>query len=72
MSLDGQCCSFAKTIHISHTTDDGMSFKSFVIFSVCVYEKIPLVQRPSPGIVSVNLWKQNKKTPKPSTFVTLP
>lgn len=28
MSLDGQRSSFAKTIHISHTTDDGMSFKS--------------------------------------------
>lgn len=47
-----------------HTPQMTAWVLSLVIFSVCVYEKIPLVQRPLPGIVSVNLRKQNKKTPK--------
>lgn len=55
-----------------HTPQMTARVLSLVIFSVRVYEKIPLVQRPSPGLVSVNLQKQNKKPPKPSTFVTLP
>lgn len=47
-----------------HTPQMTAWVLSLVIFSVCVYEKIPLVQRPLPGIVSVNLRKQNKKPPK--------